>query len=174
MKSGSERKLTGQVGEFLVCAQLGTMGYYASPYSGNMPGFDVTAVNPTTLKSFPIQVKTSNTDTMLRTTIDHWIEYNIVDENKYQFGEKKKLKHPNMIWILVQLKENSIKEPVFFICTEQQIQDLVINGFVSYMNKNGGRGPRGGISPHATLSTEQLKDFKEKWNLLDEISKSHI
>ena len=54
MTTGTRNKLTGQIGEHLVSAMLGTMGFYASPYSGNVPGFDITAVNSETLQSFPI------------------------------------------------------------------------------------------------------------------------
>lgn len=59
MATGVGNKLTGQVGEHLVSAVLGTLGYYASPYSGNVPGFDVTAVHSDSLNSFPVQVKIS-------------------------------------------------------------------------------------------------------------------
>ena len=43
MSTGIRNKLTGQIGEHLVSAILGTMGYYASPYSGNVPGFETMA-----------------------------------------------------------------------------------------------------------------------------------
>ena len=45
MGSGVHNKLIGQIGENLVAAKLGTLGYYASPYAGNVPGFDLTAVD---------------------------------------------------------------------------------------------------------------------------------
>jgi hypothetical protein len=77
IKAGKRNKLTGQVGEHLVAAILGTKGYYASPYSGNVPGFDITAVDSDTLKSFPIQVKTSNGGSLLRTNIDRWVEFSV-------------------------------------------------------------------------------------------------
>jgi hypothetical protein len=42
--SGRSSKLTGQVGEFLVCAELGRRGILATPFAGNVPEFDVIAV----------------------------------------------------------------------------------------------------------------------------------
>src|SRR5690625_1621868 len=45
MTTGVNTKLTAQIGEHLVSAVLGAFGYYASPYSGNVPRFDVTAVH---------------------------------------------------------------------------------------------------------------------------------
>lgn len=85
MSTGTSNKLTGQVGEHLVSAVLGTLGYYASPYSGNVPGFDVTAVHSESLKSFPVQVKASTKElwfspqsiggvitVLMRITVKHW------------------------------------------------------------------------------------------------------
>src|SRR3546814_7847659 len=75
MATGKANKLTGQVGEHLVSAVLGTRGFYASPYSGNVPGFDVTAVESETLKSFPVQVKTSRSGSLVQSTIDRSEEH---------------------------------------------------------------------------------------------------
>jgi hypothetical protein len=60
MSTGISNKLTGQIGEHIVAAMLGTKGFYATSYSGNVPGFDITAVHSETLQAFPDQVKTSN------------------------------------------------------------------------------------------------------------------
>ena len=83
MASGTSNKLTGQVGEHLVSAVLGTLGYYASPYSGNVPGFDVTAVHSESLKSFPVQVKASTKGALVQSTIDKWCNHSI-DENNWE------------------------------------------------------------------------------------------
>ncbi|MEY4947887.1 MAG: hypothetical protein RL698_98 [Pseudomonadota bacterium] len=45
MSSGRRNKLVGQIGEFLVCAELGRLGYVATPFSGNVPDFDIIAVD---------------------------------------------------------------------------------------------------------------------------------
>ncbi len=31
----------GQIGEYLACAELGRRGYVCTPFSGNMPEFDL-------------------------------------------------------------------------------------------------------------------------------------
>ncbi|MCK4990228.1 MAG: hypothetical protein KAS29_07065, partial [Bacteroidales bacterium] len=82
MATGKRNKLTGQIGEHLVAAMLGTMGYYASPYAGNVPGFDLTAVNADTLKSVPVQVKTSTGGAVLQSSIDKWVEFHIDDQDR--------------------------------------------------------------------------------------------
>jgi len=35
--SGLTNKLTGQIGEYLVCAKLGKLGLIATPFAGNVP-----------------------------------------------------------------------------------------------------------------------------------------
>jgi len=41
MATGRNNKLTGQISEFLVCAELGKRGLIATPFAGNVPAFDV-------------------------------------------------------------------------------------------------------------------------------------
>jgi len=41
MSSGRSNKLTAQIGEYLVCAELGKRTLIATPFAGNVPTFDV-------------------------------------------------------------------------------------------------------------------------------------
>ena len=58
MSRGRANKLTGQIGEHLVCAQLGKLNLIATPFSGNVPTFDVLATDEM-CRTVPIQVKSS-------------------------------------------------------------------------------------------------------------------
>ena len=87
-------KITGQIAEHLVAAKLGTMGYSASPYSENVPGFELTAVNSDTLKSVTVQVKTSNGGAVIQSPIDKWVEFHIYDGGYQYLGNPLKLDHP--------------------------------------------------------------------------------
>ncbi len=122
MASGVSNKLAGQVGENLVSAVLGPLDYCASPYSGNMPGFDVTAAHPESLNSFPVQVKASTQRALVQSTIDKWCDHSIDEDNRQVIGPFKPLKHPNLIWVLVRLDDFGISGARFFICTERGIQ----------------------------------------------------
>jgi hypothetical protein len=53
MSSGLSNKLAGQVGEFLVCAELGRRGFIATSFAGNVPEFDLIVANDT-LRTIPI------------------------------------------------------------------------------------------------------------------------
>ena len=56
MVTGRNTQLTRQIGEHLVTAKLGRMGYIATPFAGNVPTFDIIAVNLAG-RVIPIQVK---------------------------------------------------------------------------------------------------------------------
>ena len=166
MATGTRNKLTGQIGEHLVSAMLGTMGYYASPYSGNVPGFDITAVHSETLESFPIQVKTSNGGALVHSTINKWVEHHI-DENNYQhIGALLKLSNPDIIWVMVQIKNNELSSARYFICTETQIQKKIVERFENFMKKHNFRRPGGGASPQAVLNVKDLLEFEDNWRIL--------
>ena len=166
MASGVSNKLTGQVGEHLVSAVLGTLGYYASPYSGNVPGFDVTAVHSETLKSFPVQVKTSTKGAIVQSTIDKWCGHSVDADNRQTVGNLIPRKHPNLIWILVRLSDSGISGARFFICKESDIQEKIVTRYSAFMEKHGYRRPGGGASPQAILNIKDIAEFEDNWQIL--------
>jgi hypothetical protein len=89
MSSGRNNKLAGQIGEYLVCAELGKRNLIATPFAGNVPAFDVLAADEF-CHTAPIQVKASRGDNW-PTDARTWMNI--------QFDEKTKLKT-----ILVALK----------------------------------------------------------------------
>ncbi|MDD3814077.1 MAG: hypothetical protein PHZ02_05475 [Desulfocapsaceae bacterium] len=167
MASGSSNKLTGQIGEHLVAAILGTKGFYASPYSGNVPGFDITAVNAETLKSFPIQVKASNGGSVIRTHIDKWVEFSIDKNNRQILGEPLPLDHPDLIWVAVLIKNGDIKTAQFFIATEKEIQEVLIKHYQRWLDQHDGIRPRNYKTTQAMLTIIDLIDFEDNWAILE-------
>lgn len=166
MSSGAHNKLIGQIGENLVAAKLGTLGCYASPYAGNVPGFDLTAVDSQTLSSFPVQVKCSTGNTLVHSQIDRWIETHIDSTGKYSFGERVPLDHPNMLWIMVNLPKGQIENARYFICREADIQKLVVERFVAFIQRHDYRRPNGGTSKQAILTIKELGIFEDKWSAI--------
>lgn len=169
MSNGVSNKLTGQIGEHLVAAKLGSLGFYASPYSGNVPDFDITAVNSLTLKSLPVQVKTSNANTLVHSQIDKWIEVELDKNNKYHFGELLPVTNPEMIWVIVKLAAGDIQHARFFICTKLEIRDRIVKRFMKFMEKHDFKRPGGGGSLQAILKYKELADTEDKWELFDSI-----
>lgn len=169
MATGVSTKLTGQVGEQLVSAVLGTKGFYATPFSGNVPGFDLIATNAETLESVPIQVKTSNGGTLIHSTITKWVDIVISDEGVQTVGEPVELAHPNMIWVCVLIKNHDFATARFFIAKASQIQDLVIKHHIEYLAKHGGIRPRNPMSLHTGITVNHLAEFEDNWELLTNI-----
>ena len=166
MTTGTQNKLTGQIGEHLVSAMLGTMGYYATPYSGNVPGFDITAVHSETLKSFPIQVKTSTGGALVQSVINKWIGHSVDKDNYQSLGELIKLPNPEKIWIMVQIIENNLATARYFVCTEADIQKKIVTRYKKFMERHNYRRPGGGASPQAVLNIKDMIEFENNWNIL--------
>lgn len=168
MKIGTRNRLTGQIGEHLVSAILGTLGYYASPYAGNVPEFDLTAVNSQSLESFPVQVKTSNGGALVRSTIDKWIEHRIGKDKIHHIGEPFQISNPNMIWIIVQLTNNDIKTARFFVCTKRQVQEKIVSNFTFFMKKHEWQRPLHSSSKTVMLTVKELEEYEDNWSILGE------
>lgn len=166
MATGVGNKLTGQIGEHLVSAKLGSLGYYASPYSGNVPGFDVTAVHSETFQSFLIQVKTSTTGSLVQSAIDKWCEHSLDADNYQKIGEPKELRHPNLVWVMVRLGKTGIEGCRYFICSELQIQEKIVTRYLSFMERHNFRRPGGGGSLQAILNINDLVEFEDNWSLI--------
>lgn len=172
MLKSSKNKLTGQIGEHLVSAMLGTKGYYATPFSGNVPGFDLIATNSETLESIPVQVKTSNTDTLIHSKITHWVQVELTDDGKQILGKPITLPHPDMVWVTVTIRENDISTARYFIATAHQIQDTIIEEYKKFLAKNDGGRPRSPESLHCALFIKDLEQFEDRWEVLKQLSSS--
>ena len=122
MKRGRNNKLAGQIGEFLVCAELGKRGYIATSFTGNIPEFDLIVASDE-LKTVPVQVKTSRGDNW-PTRADLWIDIEIDDENKKQIDNgNANISYPDLIYICVALADPDTKErDRFFILRKKDTQ----------------------------------------------------
>lgn len=168
MKLGTSNKLTGQIGEHLVAAKLGCLGFYASPYAGNVPNFDITAVNSENLKTFPVQVKTSNANTLVHSQIDKWVEHSIDENNVQSLGSPLELSHPQVIWVVVQLQNRDISNARYFICHAHQIQNEIIKRYRDFMERHDFRRPHGGGSKQEILTLKEMEKFEDNWSIFKE------
>ena len=104
MGNGRNNKLAGQVGEYLVCAELGRRGYIATSFTGNVPEFDLIVANEE-LKTIPLQVKTSRSDNW-PTKANLWIDIEIDEKSKKQIDKGNcNISNPELIYVCVVLTE---------------------------------------------------------------------
>jgi hypothetical protein len=152
-------QLTRQIGEHLVAAELGRRGYVATPFSGNVPMFDILAAD---IRGYaiPIQVKTIS-GASWQFKIDTFLNIEMV-ENKQVVKGKNILPNPDLVCIFVALKNKERVSNEFYIFRLKDLQDH----FAS--NYKGGVRLISPLSMHCALWPPKLEQFRDNWELLDE------
>lgn len=170
-KKGLRNKLAGQVGEYLVCAELGRRGLIATSFTGNVPEFDLIVVD-STLSTIPIQVKTSRGDTW-PTNAELWIDIEIDDENKRQIDNgDREITNPDLIYVCVRLAEvGSEKRDRFFILRKRDMQIICARNYRIWISQHDWKRPRNYRSVDNRYTVSDLESFEDNWGL---ISKSPI
>ena len=163
MSKGFSTKLSGQIGESLVVAELGRRGILATAFAGNVPEIDLLAFRNN--KAIPIQVKALRSGT-LRTKADAYLDIEFDGKAQKILG-KRNNKQRNLIFIIVKLGQR-IGEDVFYVCEQGLIQDLVFKGHSSFLEKHGGIRPRNPASFDCSVSLLDLEPFEGRWDLVSD------
>jgi len=162
LRSGRGNKLTGQIGEYLVCAELGRRGLIATPFSGNVPTFDVLATDEL-CRTVPIQVKASRSDNW-PSDARHWMDVKL--ENEIQdYSCRLTLQNPDLIYVCVAIAARSGGDR-FFILTKSDLQGVCIAAYSSFMSKHQGRRPRNPYSYENRYYISGLQGFENNWDLI--------
>jgi len=161
MRSGLRNRVVGQSGEFAVCSQLGKLGLIATPFAGNVPGFDVLAVDEH-LNCVPIQVKTSRSHTWITGDMSKYAEVTRPDR-RIVLGEVRKARHPDLIRVYVSLGSAG-EQDRFFILTEQEFFDAAVASFKAWLHRIGGVRPRNPKSMHSTINVSILLEHENAWH----------
>lgn len=162
MSSGRSNKLAGQIGEYLVCAELGRRGLIATPFAGNVPTFDVLATDEM-CRTVPIQVKASRGDSW-PSSADRWMKIEFIDKKQIYSGPTK-LTTPELVWVCVAIAAPGGCDR-FFVLTESELQKVCINGYTSWMNGNGWQRPRNPFSLDCRWSICDIEQFENRWGLI--------
>jgi hypothetical protein len=164
MARGLNNKLAGQIGEYLVCAELGRMGYVATPFAGNVPEYDLLVCDDS-LNSVPIQVKASRGDSW-PSGADKWMDIEIDDLARRQINHgPKNIIHPDLIYVCVSLGD-SRKSDRFFICTKRDIQKACITSYTNWMDPKDWKRPQNYKSLDNRYSVNELCSFEDNWSLI--------
>lgn len=167
MSKGRNNKLSGQVGEYLVCAELGRRGYIATSFTGNVPEFDLIVANEE-LKTIPLQVKTSRSDNW-PTKANLWIDLEIDESNKKQIDKGNcKITNPELIFVCVALTEpGKDKKDRFFILKKRQIQRICARNYRKWMNLHNWKRPKNYKSLDNRYNIEDLIKYENNWQLIE-------
>lgn len=164
MSTGRSNRLAGQVGEFLVCAELGRLGLIASPFAGNVPTFDVLATDEQ-CRTVPIQVKATRGDNW-PSDARRWMSLDLDhDSGIQQFHGPATLAAPDLIYACVAIAAPGAKDR-FFILTQAELQAVCIAGYSRWMQSIGWRRPRNPASFDCRWWIKDIERFENNWALV--------
>ena len=168
MATGQNNKLAGQIGEFLVCAELGRRGLIATPFSGNVPTFDVLAADEL-CRTVPLQVKASRSDNWPADAL-HWMDIHFDPETKRQnFIKPLKIVNPDLIYVCVAIAPTDSNErDRFFVLTKRELQTVIIKGYSEWMDKHDWTRPKNPESYDARYWLPGVVEFENRWNIITE------
>jgi hypothetical protein len=156
------KKLSGQIGENLVVAELGRRGIIATAFAGNVPEIDILAFRDK--KSIPIQVKALK-EGSLRTKADYYLNIELDGKTQTILGKNGDINR-DLIFIIVKLADH-LGEDVFYICDQGIIQDHVFEEHSSFLKKHGGIRPKNPFSFDCSVHLKNLGEFVDKWELVE-------
>lgn len=160
MSSGRRNKTTQQAGENLVCAELSRRGFVATTFAGNVPVFDLLAVDPEG-RVHAVQVKAIRSTSWQFDAAD-FIRIKIEGTRQRAMG-RTRLPLPQLVIVLVRLVELGKDE--FYLLTVSQLQNLILNRYSRHLKRHHGVRPRSPKSTHTALWPYDLGQFRDKWEI---------
>ena len=158
-RSGRQNKLTGQVGEYLVAAELARRELIATTFTGNVPHYDIIASDAQG-RHVSVQVKTSNSPSW-QFAIDKFCKITFRGDRQI-VGPALPLPVRRLVVVLVRLG-GAGKDDQFFICTWLKLRNLLVEHHRTYLRDHGGRRPKSPKSLHTAIGLDRLGRFEDRW-----------
>jgi hypothetical protein len=167
MSTGLSNKLAKQIGEHLVCAELGRRNFIATPFSGNVPAFDILAADEL-CRTVPIQVKASRGDSWF-SDARKWMQMSFDPETKAQKNlGPLEVPNPDLIYICVAIAPPNANKDRFFVLTKAQLQAVCIKTYSAWMDTIGWKRPRNPESYDCRYYLSGLQRYEDNWQLISE------
>lgn len=146
-----------------MCAELGRRDILATPFAGNVPGFDVIATGERQ-KTVPIQVKTSNrTAWVMR--LDPWLHITFDKRRKrHVLHGKRRLQNPDLIFVFVRLDKK--QGDCFYIVTPWRVREIIFKNYKRVMEPRDYRRPQTPESMHWVIHERDLEHWVDNWKLI--------
>ncbi|HEY5298270.1 MAG TPA: hypothetical protein VIK59_10110 [Verrucomicrobiae bacterium] len=166
MSTGRNNKLAGQIGEYLVCAELGKRGLIATPFSGNVPAFDVLATDEV-CRTVPIQVKASRGDNWPGDA-RNWMDIDFDEKTGVQnFRGPAKIKNKDLVHVFIAISPDEKNKDRFFILTKSQLQKVCVKRYSDWMNERGWKRPRNPKSYDCRFWIADVLKYEDNWKLIE-------
>jgi len=165
---GSEIQRTRQIGEYLVAAKLMENGWYATTFTGNLPLFDIIAINDKG-ETIKVQVKTIKTG-FWQFDIKKFVEVRFDSASLTQeLGENVKLPS-DLYYVFVKIDSEDIMRSNFYVIPARDFQHYLVEGYRKWLHGIGGKRPCNPKSTHCAVleweMVENFKDSKDNWVIL--------
>ena len=162
--SGRNNSLAKQVGEHLVCAELGRRGFIATPFAGNVPAFDVLAADEQ-CRTVPIQVKATRGYKWPSNTTG-WMNLEHDSATGVQrYHGPVTLANPELIYVCVVIAAAGARDR-YFVMTQADVQRAVITAYSRWMDGHGWKRPRKSDSIHCVYTIADIEQYEDNWELI--------
>jgi len=155
-------KLSGQIGENLVVAELGRRQIIATAFEGNVPEFDILAYKDK--HSIPIQVKALKAGS-LRTYAKRYLDIDFDGKKQTILGKREDVDR-ELSFIIVKIGKR-LGEDEFYICTQGVCQDLVLKEHSTMLKKHNGIRPKNPESYDCSVELNAVQEFRDNWKLIE-------
>lgn len=162
---GRRTVLTGQMGEFLACAELNRRGYIATPFSKNVPEIDLLVFDEH-LRAIPIQVK-AFTQAGLAGTVTTYMDVTITKDGRQLVRRKKQITNPDLIYLFLRVGAK-YGEDEFFLLRKKDVCEIQYQDYRGWLKKHGNRRPNKRNSLHCALWKKHLEPYRDNWAILGE------
>lgn len=137
-------------GEHYVTAEIYRQGGYATPFQGNMPHWDLVAIDVDHQRHIDIQVKTKVHGGRWAADIrDGRPRQEPPDETRF--------------WVLVDLSKGA---PEYYVVPAWWMVNSIYTEHQKFLDKHGGKRPRSPDSTDHSIKVEHVEQWKDRWDIL--------
>lgn len=164
MATGRGNQLTKQAGEYIVAAELSRRGFVATTFTGNVPAYDIVAVDDQGGHAL-VQVKAIAGESW-QFNVKHFCD--VVFEGPKQIVRGPlAAPYPDLICVMIQLAPaDSERRDRFYVLTWRELARIVTNGHAAYLAKHGGVRPREPTSLHSAVKPAALARWENRWDVI--------
>jgi hypothetical protein len=167
MSTGLNNALAKQIGEHLVCAELGRRNLIATPFSGNVPAFDILAADGL-CRTVPIQVKASRSDSWF-SDARKWMQMSFDPTTKAQKNlGPLHIENPDLIYVCVAIAPPDASKDRFFILTKLQLQAVCIKTYSTWMDTLDWKRPKKPECYDNRYYIAGLQSYEDNWRLISD------
>jgi len=170
MVTGRQRQLIKQVGEYLVAAELCRRELIATSFTGNVPVFDILAIN-NDRKMKTIQVKATSTNSGWNLDASDFLDFEPSTNESQHIKGVRCLPNLETIFCFVKLgsfgQDNITPDgDEFYLIPVVELQKIIERNYSRYLTKVNYIRTKNSESYHLKIKRDEISDFRENWDCI--------